>query len=62
MTDLESAYCHSCKKKASSPSTVEKHFGYRKYRGKIYVQSHCRDCRIREHRLRRKAGLINHRK
>lgn len=60
MANLDSAYCHSCGKKAKGEAKVDEFFGYRRYKGGIYVQSHCRQCRARESYMRKKAGLVRH--
>ncbi len=62
MADLTYAYCPSCTKEAKNETKVDELFGFRNNAGYIMVQSHCRDCRKRENSMRRKAGLIKHRK
>lgn len=61
MTSLDYAYCNNCGKEAKSEKKVIDLFGTRRYRGSVYVQSHCRDCRHQEDRKRIKLGLVRHR-
>ena len=57
MADLNYAYCIPCTKEARSYEQVFKLFGFRNYRERVYVQSHCKKCRAREQKLRRLKGL-----
>jgi len=61
MTSFDYAYCHNCSKEAKSNEKVIELFGTRRYKGHVYVQSHCRDCRHQEDRKRIKLGLVRHR-
>ena len=44
------ASCPDCGKQANGKDDVVDRFGLRNYRGSVYVQSWCKDCRTRERR------------
>lgn len=50
MKSLNEAECPDCGKTASGRIDVNNNFGYRLYRGNEYVQSYCKDCRVRNQR------------
>jgi len=50
MKTLDQAECPDCGTTASGKVDVKAIFGYRLYQGNTYVQSYCKDCRIRNQR------------
>lgn len=53
MADLSHAICPDCGKEARGETQVLNRFGTRNFQGHTYVQSWCRDCRLRERREKR---------
>ena len=57
MANLNYAFCPSCTKETRGYDRVFTLFGFRNFKGKVYVQSHCKKCRAREQKLRQQGGL-----
>ena len=51
---LDEAKCPDCGKTASGKIQVNQIFGYRRFQGKTYVQSYCKDCRVRNQKATRR--------
>ncbi len=55
--NLSYAECPNCYKKASGKTKVNEIFGFRRFKGHLYVQSHCKECRKAEQKDRQRKGI-----